>query len=126
MTEKTHWAELTVEFRKKHFLVGLALSQLSNSLDHVRPEVHHKAVNVIRNLMTSHDIDSRFSERDRRYKVANLYLPLIAIIIDNLSKLYAWPRDGEVRIVGSNQNEHLSMILNVISDNLPNVRVITR
>ncbi len=30
---RTHWADLTHEFRKKHFLVGLALYQLSNALD---------------------------------------------------------------------------------------------
>ena len=49
--------------------------------------------------------------------------PLIAIIIDNLGKLYSWAAEGEVRIVGNNQqNEHLNMILNVISDNLPNVK----
>ena len=46
----------------------------------------------------------------------------IAIIIDNLPKLFAWTAEGEVRIVGNaNQNEHLNHILNVISDNLPNV-----
>ena len=28
-----HWAELTHDFRKKHFLAGLVLSLLSNSLD---------------------------------------------------------------------------------------------
>ncbi len=35
LTEKTHWAELTPEFRKRHFLVGLVLSQLSGAFDHV-------------------------------------------------------------------------------------------
>ena len=54
-------------------------------------------------------------------KLAFLYP--IAIIIDNLGKLYSWAAEGEVRIVGNNQqNEHLNMILNVISDNLPNVK----
>ena len=86
-------------------------------------EVHHKAVNMMRNLLTSHDFDSRFNETSLRCRVANLYLPLIAIIIDNLPKLFAWTAEGEVRIVGNaNQNEqHLNLILNVISDNLPNV-----
>ena len=87
-----------------------------------KPEVHHKAVNMVRNLLTSHDFDSRFLETSLRCRVANLYLPLIAIIIDNLPKLFAWTAEGEVRIVGNaNQNEHLNLILNVISDNLPNV-----
>jgi hypothetical protein len=77
---------------------------------------------MVRNLLTSHDFDSRFNETSLRSRVANLYLPLIAIIIDNLPKLYSWAAEGEVRIVGNgNQNEPLNIILNVISDNLPNV-----
>lgn len=32
-TEKTHWADLTNEFRKRHFLVGLVLSLLSNAME---------------------------------------------------------------------------------------------
>ena len=65
------------------------------------PEVHMKAVNSIRCLLTSHDVDIRYQDPDIRSRVANLYLPLIAIIIDNLPKLYSWSSDGEVRIVGS-------------------------
>lgn len=30
---KSHWAELTNEFRKKHFLVGLVLTLLGNAMD---------------------------------------------------------------------------------------------
>ena len=60
-----------------------------------------KAVNSIRCLLTSHDVDIRYQDPDIRSRVANLYLPLIAIIIDNLPKLYSWSSDGEVRIVGS-------------------------
>ena len=33
LTEKTHWAELTPEFKRRHFLVGLVLSQLSTAFD---------------------------------------------------------------------------------------------
>ncbi len=138
LTEKTHWAELTPEFKRRHFLgkskhfpselhlsnflipVGLVLSQLSSAFDHSSPDVHLKAVNTIRCLLTSHDVDIRYQDPSLRSRVANLYLPLIAIIIDNLSKLFSWTADGEVRIVGSNQqNGHLNMILNQISDNLP-------
>ena len=61
-------------------------------------EVHHKAVNAIRNLMTSQDIDGRFagaishsnSDSNSAKKlsmVANLYLPVIAICLDNLAKV---------------------------------------
>ena len=33
LTEKTHWAELTPEFKRRHFLVGLVLSQLSSAFE---------------------------------------------------------------------------------------------
>ena len=50
--------------------------------------MHMKAVNSIRCLLTSHDVDIRYQEPEVRHRVSNLYLPLIAIIIDNLEKLY--------------------------------------
>ena len=31
--DKTHWAELTPDFRRRHYLVGTVLSLLSNALD---------------------------------------------------------------------------------------------
>lgn len=32
---KSHWAELTPEFRSKHYLVGLVISHLSNAFNQV-------------------------------------------------------------------------------------------
>ena len=81
-------------------------------------------MNAVRNLLTSHDLDPRFRDsRDARARVASLYLPLVAIAIDNMGKLFSWTGEGDVRIVGSaNNNEHLNLILTAISDNVPNVR----
>ncbi len=85
-------------------------------------EVHSRAVNSIRNLLAGHDADPRFKDSECRARVANLYLPIVGIMIDNLAKLYSWPTEGETRIVGTgNQNEHLNLILTAISDNVPNV-----
>jgi len=33
LTEKSHWAELTPDFRRKHFLTGIVLTHLSNAFD---------------------------------------------------------------------------------------------
>ena len=119
----THWAELTPDFRKRHFLVGLALALLSKSLDQSKNDVQTKAVNCIRNLICFHDSDPRYKDRECRARVASLYLPLVGIVIDNLGKLYSWSTEGEVRIVGSaNPNEHLNLILTAISDNVPNAK----
>ena len=44
---QTHWAELTTDFRKKHFLVGLVLSQLSNSFEKQSAEVQAKVRDIL-------------------------------------------------------------------------------
>ncbi len=86
--------------------------------------MHSRAVNAVRALLASHDGDDRYASGDCRARVASLYLPLVAIVLDNLEKLFSWPTEGETRIVGAaNQNEHLNLILTAISDNVPNVRV---
>ena len=79
----------------------------------------------MRNLLGSHDIDSRFNkDPECKSRVANLYLPVVGIMIENLAKLYAWHVEGETRIAGtSNQNEHLTAILDAISDYAPNVSI---
>ncbi|CAB4062764.1 DOCK6_7_8 [Lepeophtheirus salmonis] len=99
--ENTHWSDLTFEFKRQHFLVGLVLTQLSQALDQMSSEIHYRAVNTIRNLLSSHDLDSRYQEPEYRSRVASLYLPLVSIIIDNCHKLYAWVENGDSRIVGN-------------------------
>ena len=92
-------------------------------------EVHSRAVNAVRNVLTSHDSDPRYNlEREARSRVANLYLPLVGVAIDNLGKLYSWPSEGDIRIVASGggsggaNEHHLNMILTAISDNVPNAK----
>ena len=98
----------------------MSLSFFSNA------EIHGRAVNAVRNLLGNHDIDARFNkDPECKARVANLYLPIVGIMIDNMTKLYAWHVEGETRIAGtSNQNEHLTAILTAISDNVPNVRIV--
>eukprot|EP00095_Tigriopus_kingsejongensis_P000113 snap_masked-scaffold265_size231475-processed-gene-1.10 protein:Tk00113 transcript:snap_masked-scaffold265_size231475-processed-gene-1.10-mRNA-1 annotation:"dedicator of cytokinesis protein 7-like isoform x2" len=119
-SERTHWADLTNDFRKKHFLVGLVLSLLSNALDQPSVEVHGRAVNAVRNLLWCHDSDDRYKDIDCRARVASLYLPFISILMDHLAKLYSWPSEGVTRIAGpNNPTEHFDMILSSISSNIP-------
>lgn len=55
--------------------------------------LHNKAVNIVRNLMTSHDSDVRYAEADNKARVAALYLPLLLIVMDMLPQLYSWSND---------------------------------
>lgn len=61
---------------------------LPHFLMNSNPVVHNRAIDVVRNLMTSHDTDPRYTLPDVRARVASLYLPLISVIMDALPQLY--------------------------------------
>ncbi|XP_074640781.1 dedicator of cytokinesis protein 7-like [Tubulanus polymorphus] len=95
---KALFAELSNEFRQQHFLVGLILSDLANALETNVSNIHNKAVNVIRNMVSSHDSDKRYKDPACRARVASLYLPLIGIVVDALPQLFDPTIDLKPRI----------------------------
>ncbi|KAE9412336.1 hypothetical protein Angca_002951, partial [Angiostrongylus cantonensis] len=75
--------ELTYEYRKCHYLVGLALADLASVLESSNSSVlHSRAISVIHNLLLTHEADSRLSDPCIRARIAALYLPLITIVLD--------------------------------------------
>ncbi len=50
--------------------------------------MHSKSVALVRNMLTCHDIDPRYSEQEYRARVANLYLPLVGIVLDAVGCLH--------------------------------------
>lgn len=52
--------------------------------------MHARAANLVRNLLTSHDWDPRYSDSTCKARVATLYLPLIGVLIDTLPHLFDW------------------------------------
>lgn len=64
-----------------------------NEIVYRMPVLHSKVVNIIRNLMTSHDSDVRYAEPECKARVAALYLPLLLIVMDMLPQLYSWNND---------------------------------
>lgn len=40
--------------------------------------------------MTTHDLDSRYSDSEARARVAVLYLPLLGIVMDTIPQLYSY------------------------------------
>lgn len=91
------YSELTDDYRRQHFLTGLVFCSLSLALEMNSAPVHSKAVNLIRGLMTSHDWDCRFTEPEVKARIASLYLPLIAIILDALPQLYDWKSEDVLK-----------------------------
>uniref|UniRef100_A0A8D2B4J1 Dedicator of cytokinesis 7 n=1 Tax=Sciurus vulgaris TaxID=55149 RepID=A0A8D2B4J1_SCIVU len=83
--------ELSVPFRQQHYLAGLVLTELAIILD---PDaeglfgLHKKVINMVHNLLSSHDSDPRYSDPQIKARVAMLYLPLIGIIMETVPQLY--------------------------------------
>ncbi|XP_056388862.1 dedicator of cytokinesis protein 7 isoform X16 [Hyla sarda] len=83
--------ELSVPFRQQHYLAGLVLTELAVILD---PEaeglfgLHKKVINMVHNLLSTHDSDPRYADPEVKARVAMLYLPLIGIVMETVPQLY--------------------------------------
>ncbi|XP_052274365.1 dedicator of cytokinesis protein 7-like isoform X2 [Dreissena polymorpha] len=97
LTNKGVFYDLTPEFQSQHYLVGLVLKDLSSSLDTNNPTMHHKAINVVSNLLHNHDLDLRYTDLEMKARLAALYLPLIGIVIKALPQLYDPNTEGRYR-----------------------------
>ncbi|KAG8523258.1 Dedicator of cytokinesis protein 6 [Galemys pyrenaicus] len=87
----TSMFELSGPFRQQHFLAGLLLTELALALE---PEnegaslLHKKAISAVHSLLCGHDADPRYAEATVRARVAELYLPLLALARDTLPRLH--------------------------------------
>ncbi|XP_069088640.1 dedicator of cytokinesis protein 7 isoform X10 [Pleurodeles waltl] len=92
--------ELSVPFRQQHYLAGLVLTELAVILD---PEaeglfgLHKKVINMVHNLLSSHDSDPRYSDPEAKARVALLYLPLIGIVMETFPQLYDFTENHNQR-----------------------------
>jgi len=87
--------ELSMEFREQHFLIGLLLCELKNSFDSNEQDLMKQAVDVIRDLIASHDLDPRYDSVVCRNRIAALYVPLIAIVMDVLTQLSGYESEKD-------------------------------
>ncbi|XP_053393820.1 dedicator of cytokinesis protein 7-like isoform X3 [Mercenaria mercenaria] len=97
ITNKGVFYDLTPEFQSQHYLVGLVLKDLSLALDTNNPTLHHKAINVVGNLLQNHDLDVRYTDLEMKARLAALYLPLVGITIKALPQLYDPNTEGRYR-----------------------------
>lgn len=51
-------------------------------------KLREQAIQVLRDLLASHDSDSRYNSSESRAKIASIYLPLLSIVMDNYQHLY--------------------------------------
>ena len=90
--------EISPGFKQQHFLIGLVLSELYAIFEVPNGGLHVKAVNIIRNLLSWHDSDSRYALKEARQRLAHLYLPLVGIIMDSLPQLYEFVRGWWIQL----------------------------
>ncbi|KAK0179557.1 hypothetical protein PV327_005299 [Microctonus hyperodae] len=100
--DRTRFSELSQEFRQQHFLVGLLLVDLANTLEIPNALLQNKAIGTIRYVMSNHDGDSRYVDPSAKARVAALYLPLLNIVMDALPQLYHW--DSKDKNVGLDES----------------------
>ncbi|KAI7797723.1 putative dedicator of cytokinesis protein 8, partial [Triplophysa rosa] len=81
--------DLSQDFRQRHYLTALLLTELSSALDMESEggRVQQKAINATYSLLCAHDLDQRCSRPEVKAKIAALYLPLVGIIIDSINYL---------------------------------------
>ncbi|XP_055085020.1 dedicator of cytokinesis protein 11 isoform X2 [Periophthalmus magnuspinnatus] len=94
---------LTEEFCRNHFLVGLLLREVAEALQQA-PEVRQLAVSVLKNLLIKHAMDDRYTAfKNQQAKICLLYLPLVELLYQNLKQLSAQPYNSSpgLRLNGS-------------------------
>ncbi|CAG9567548.1 unnamed protein product [Danaus chrysippus] len=79
---------LSHDFRCRHYLVGLLLSDLTAALELQSPVLQCAGVNAVLSLLSAHDADPRLSSPEVKARVAALYLPLVSIVMDAQPQLY--------------------------------------
>lgn len=50
--------------------------------------LHKKAISAVHSLLCSHDADPRYSDPQVRAHIAQLYLPLVSIVMETLHQLH--------------------------------------
>uniref|UniRef100_A0A672RE70 Dedicator of cytokinesis 6 n=1 Tax=Sinocyclocheilus grahami TaxID=75366 RepID=A0A672RE70_SINGR len=93
--------ELSVPFRQQHFLSGLLLAELSLILEPDGEGVfflHKKTISALHSLLCSHDADPRYTDPQVRSHIAQLYLPLIPIVMETLAQLHDFTDTSPQRV----------------------------
>ncbi|MEJ1276833.1 dedicator of cytokinesis 11 [Cricetulus griseus] len=77
---------LSDEYCKHHFLVGLLLRETAIALQD-NYEIRYTAISVIKNLLIKHAFDTRYQHKNQQAKIAQLYLPFVGLLLENIQRL---------------------------------------
>uniref|UniRef100_A0A803TN96 Dedicator of cytokinesis 11 n=1 Tax=Anolis carolinensis TaxID=28377 RepID=A0A803TN96_ANOCA len=79
-------SSLSEEYCRHHFLVGLLLRETSFALQDTY-EVRSLAISILKSLLIKHAFDSRYQHKNQQAKIAQLYLPLAGLLLENIQRL---------------------------------------
>uniref|UniRef100_A0A803T6B6 Dedicator of cytokinesis 11 n=1 Tax=Anolis carolinensis TaxID=28377 RepID=A0A803T6B6_ANOCA len=79
-------SSLSEEYCRHHFLVGLLLRETSFALQDTY-EVRSLAISILKSLLIKHAFDSRYQHKVRSSRIAQLYLPLAGLLLENIQRL---------------------------------------
>ena len=77
------------EYFHRHYLAGLVLRSVFKSLHSPFSHIQSKSVELLRNLLESHDLDTRLSGANVRARIAYMYFPFVNLILHFIPLLIA-------------------------------------
>uniref|UniRef100_A0ABM5EVP8 Dedicator of cytokinesis protein 11 isoform X1 n=1 Tax=Pogona vitticeps TaxID=103695 RepID=A0ABM5EVP8_9SAUR len=77
---------LSDEYGRHHFLVGLLLRETSVALQD-NYDIRYLAISILKSLLIKHAFDNRYQHKNQQAKIAQLYLPLVGILLENIQRL---------------------------------------
>ncbi|GMT14434.1 hypothetical protein PFISCL1PPCAC_5731, partial [Pristionchus fissidentatus] len=88
-------SDLTNEYRCRHFLIGLILSDLSSILDSSSSSIiRSRVLSLLSSLLAAHETDPRIGDAHMKNRVCSLYTPLLGIVLDNVVLLVSNEKKG--------------------------------
>ncbi|XP_053329057.1 dedicator of cytokinesis protein 11 [Spea bombifrons] len=76
---------LTDDYCKNHFLVGMLLRELLHAIQE-NFDARYIAISTLKYLLIKHAFDNRYQHKNQQAKIAQLYLPLIGMLLENMSR----------------------------------------
>ncbi|XP_053555225.1 dedicator of cytokinesis protein 11 isoform X2 [Bombina bombina] len=76
---------LTDDFCRNHFLVGLLLREVLLAIQE-NYDIRNIAISTLKQLLIKHAFDNRYQHKNHQAKITQLYLPLIGMLLENVSR----------------------------------------
>uniref|UniRef100_A0A8C8SK47 Dedicator of cytokinesis 11 n=1 Tax=Pelusios castaneus TaxID=367368 RepID=A0A8C8SK47_9SAUR len=77
---------LTDEYCRNHFLVGMLLRETALALQD-NYDIRFTAITILKNLLIKHAFDNRYQHKNQQAKIAQLYLPLVGLLLENIQRV---------------------------------------